>query len=116
MQRIILAIVLAALLSACGGNPPPPRAQQITAEEFGDAWPFQVEEGLLRCEQGRVVVFITDDATYAVNTAAQSGRDQKGESILPILRSRPDDPTQLVPLAPITELGEQLCEQARAAR
>ncbi len=50
----------------------------ITASEFGDAWPFTVDQGTLSCTgQDGIgeVVFTVDNVTYAVKgLAKQSGR------------------------------------------
>ena len=46
----------------------------ITASEFGDAWPFTVDQGTLSCTGSNgigEVLFTVDDVTYAVNNVAR---------------------------------------------
>jgi hypothetical protein len=51
--------------------PPPRPSGEVSRAEFGDTWPLSVESGVLRCLEGRLVVFDADDGkTYAVNGTA----------------------------------------------
>jgi hypothetical protein len=106
---LILAVIV---LVGCGSAPSSPvNARRVNAEELGSAWPFTVDEGLVSCiRDGRVITFSTDDAIYAVNAAAQFGRHQKGKNILPIMRSNPKNPNDVMPLNPIEQIGESLCD------
>ena len=50
---------------------------QITRADYGDAWPFTVEAGEVRCMNSRGpgsgdVVFIANGTTYAINGTAKS--------------------------------------------
>lgn len=81
MRKLRLALVGAALcgLLGCGnestdGEPAgaDPRAAKVTQAQFGDAWPFTVSEGTVRCVDSSSVVFDTGGRTYALNGTAKS--------------------------------------------
>ncbi len=86
-------------------------AKKITAEEFGAAWPFTVDEGTVRCERSGATVFIADGTIYALNTTARMGRDAvKGEALWKITREQPGNPQAFMSVSPIEEIGESLCK------
>lgn len=59
----------------------------ITASDFGDKWPFTVNEGYVLCPDGVSVIFVSDDKKYALNGVA----DTRGfPSINTIWRYDPD--------------------------
>jgi hypothetical protein len=65
MKKYLLILVC---LAGCGL---PKNAKEITKAEYGDRWPFTVEKGILRCEDG-MVVFESDGNEYGVNGLAQN--------------------------------------------
>lgn len=46
-------------------------SKTITAQEFGDEWPFEVESGLVSCVNGSVL-FTVEGKQYAVNGTAEA--------------------------------------------
>ena len=47
-------------------------SKHISAEDFGDSWPFTVSEGMLSCTRGSIVTFTAYGTQYAVNGTAKS--------------------------------------------
>ena len=47
-------------------------AEMIRKSEFGDAWPFSVDSGMVACIESTYVVFIVGQKTYALNGVAQT--------------------------------------------
>jgi glucose/arabinose dehydrogenase len=78
----------------------------ITAAEFGDAWPFTVESGTLRCIAGQAVVFEANGIVYAVNGVAES---QGFANVEAIWRDDPAVEGLKVNIGPIIERGRTLC-------
>jgi len=67
LQYWVLAIVvLQALSTAAHAND-----RTVSRSQFGDEWPFTVEEGTLRCSDNEVT-FSTNGVQYAVNGSAKS--------------------------------------------
>jgi hypothetical protein len=83
-------------------------AREVTAAEFGEAWPFTVDSGVVRCEADKRVVFIANNTIYALNTRAIV--KFTGESILPIQRLDPTNDQRFISLQPIIDIGESLCK------
>ncbi len=74
MRNVLLGLLLAGPLALAA----PPKL--ISAEDFGDAWPFIPEEMHLQCLPGNAVV-VTDPETgrmYGVNGAANGKARQLG--------------------------------------
>ena len=46
--------------------------KRIKAEDFGEAWPFTVSEGVLSCSGASAVTFTANGVTYAVNGMAST--------------------------------------------
>lgn len=44
----------------------------VSAADYGDEWPFTVEEGQINCLPGRAIVFTTEEASYPLNGNAMS--------------------------------------------
>ena len=87
----------------------------VTAEEFGDKWPFTVNEGRLGCLNTRVsgnlkasdIVFTTGGKTYALNgTAGGSG---KYLDVEPIWKNNPDPFIPKISIGPMISEGLKLC-------
>lgn len=74
MRTLLLGLLLAAPLALAA----PPKL--ISAEDFGDAWPFTFEEAHLQCYTGRAVV-VSDAETgraYPLNGQAKAKAEQLG--------------------------------------
>lgn len=54
---------------------------KVTRTQYGDKWPFTVEEGYIDCVEYKGVVFRTSQGVYALNGQAKSMRDSKGERL-----------------------------------
>jgi hypothetical protein len=79
----------------------------LRAANFGDAWPFTVDEGRVECRRGQSVVFITGGTEYAVNGAAQTVLGLPG--IDPIWRNDPKIAGAKVNIGPVLDAGLELC-------
>ena len=85
---------------------------QITRADYGDAWPFTVEAGEVRCMNSRGpgsgdVVFIVNGTTYAINGTAKATKQYA--DVRPIWRDNPTIAGLKVSLQPILDLGLSLC-------
>lgn len=100
-------------------EPPPPTAapaptvaptdrRTVRKEDYGDAWPFTVESGVVRCVAPRnEVVFSSGGTAYAVNGTAKAN-----DLYADIGSIWKDDPTiagAKVSIGPILDLGLSLC-------
>lgn len=81
-------------------------AGYVTKVDYGDKWPFTVEEGEVRCLPVRKVVFISEGTTYAVNGTAKNDYPE----IAPIWLDNPTIEGLKVNLQPILNLGLSLCQ------
>lgn len=86
---------------------------QITRADYGDAWPFTVEAGQVRCMHMRgpgsnEVVFIAEGTAYAINGTAK-GTKQYAD-VAPIWLDNPKAAGLKVSLQPILDLGLALCK------
>lgn len=105
-----LALALASLLSCTVLAAGP---QLISASDYGDAWPFTVEEMHLSCLPGRAVVVmdVESGAMYAVNSHANAkARALALEPLEKIWRENPAIPGTKVSIGPVIEQGLQLCK------
>lgn len=86
----------------------PKTAEPLTRADLGDAWPFTVEAGTLRCEGGSSVVFVADGKSYAINGTARSQTDYPD-----VDRIWADDPRPgygpKKDIGPIIDRGLKLC-------
>ena len=73
---------------------------EIRRVEYGDRWPFAIEQARLRCENAGAIILTAKGTDYAVNGMA-GGRYA---SIKPILRS-----AEHVSVGPIISQGLTLC-------
>lgn len=104
-MRILLLLLLIPLVASAGGQ------REVKREDFGDAWPFTVEQGVVICRGTGSVLFVTSLKTYAVNGLAIS--DGMHGNIRDIWRDNPNrgsyGPVK-VSIAPIIDLGLSLCD------
>ena len=93
-----LILLVVATVSACGLAP---NERRVSRDDYGDGWPFTVEEGLLSCREFSSVVFTVDGTSYGVNGDA---RARGGFARLePIQRERTPD---LLPGDILTRLND----------
>jgi hypothetical protein len=102
---LLLAFSLA-FLAACGSS-----GLEVTRAQYGDAWPFSVDQGTLSCKTSgggrlRSAVFKSEDTEYALNVVAE-GRGYA--SVEPIWRSNPQFLGAKIALAPMVALALQQC-------
>lgn len=82
----------------------------VHRDDYGDAWPFTVDDGIVDCEPGDRIVFRVGRITYAVNGLAQSWAEQEGYAdIRPIWRDDPKGQLPKVSIHSIILLGMELC-------
>lgn len=76
MKKLIcLIIVICCFTVSCSSKSYPHTI--ISSQEFGDAWPFTVSQGILVCKGSSgigEVVFIANGKEYAVNGVAMANR------------------------------------------
>lgn len=103
-----IAVLTAASLYRQSDTPPvtttPPNVAQISQSELGEAWPFTVSEGELRCS-GQEITFTTNGLTYAVNGTARANYP----AIDPIWKDNPEILGTKINIAPLIERGQTLC-------
>ena len=107
LRGALVAVCLAATTYATAN------IELISAEDYGKAWPFTVEEMHLMCLQGRAVV-VSDVETgvmYPVNGAASSKARQLGlEPLATVWRDDPDNPGAKISVSRVIEQGLTLCK------
>lgn len=92
-------------------------SQRVLESEFGNAWPFTVSEGVLRCmtplgdgSPVRALVLQTPRGTYALNGAASShGANHGWESIDSIWRANYQIPGTKIPVSALIARAQALC-------
>ena len=99
-------------MTLCTSNNTNTETQQgklITKMDFGDKWPFTVNEGRLECE-GFAVIFHANGKAYGVNGAATG--QKKYSDIKEIWADDPKYPDMniKIDIGPIIEKGLKLCE------
>ncbi|WP_312958825.1 DUF2511 domain-containing protein [Stutzerimonas nitrititolerans] len=108
MRNLFFGLLLAAPLALAA----PPKL--ISAEDFGDAWPFVPEEMHLQCLPGNAVV-VTDPETgrmYGLNGAASGKARQFGLDALDLVWAENDEiPGTKIGLGKVIEAGNKLCSQ-----
>lgn len=94
MSSLVYPLTLASLLGLVVGFlsitallPEPSREGiEISQAEYGDQWPFAIQQGRLRCEGAGSVIFTARGKDYGVNGMA--GR--RYASIMPVRKSTGD--------------------------
>ena len=51
--------------------------RRVASADFGNEWPFTIEQGILACVDGSSVIFTASDATYALNGRARGRLAEK---------------------------------------
>ena len=77
---VVVALVIAFNFSFCSSKRDiVATGVVITAEEYGDDWPFSVDSGRLYCDPpGSTVVFESDGVVYALNGRAMGKAKERG--------------------------------------
>ena len=71
-MKKFIAAVAAAFISACSSTPEY-QTIEVTADQFGDNWPLNVDKGTLHCEAPTRIVFTAPDGQkYGVNGSASN--------------------------------------------
>ncbi|WP_417788392.1 DUF2511 domain-containing protein [Stutzerimonas xanthomarina] len=78
----------------------------VTAKEFGENWPFTVDEGRIECREAGALVFVHGDFEYQLNGVATQ---QGYTSINSIWRWNPDIPGTRISITPIIQRALKLC-------
>lgn len=78
MTRIIAPAILAALLAACGSGA---NSLDVTAADFGDAWPLTAPAARLYCTAAGERYMAVDGVTYALNGQALSTGMQRPDAV-----------------------------------
>lgn len=100
-MRKTVAFLLAALVAQ------PAHPRPVTEEGMGEAWPFTVSEGRVRCYKGTVYVFsLPDGRSFALNGAASL---DGYPAIDPIWKENPKIPGTKVPVTPIIAEAKRAC-------
>ncbi len=69
MKYLYLVLIIGLL--SCGGNEKStPSGEKVTKAEFGEAWPFTVDEGYVDCVGYKEVILRVDDKDYSLNGQA----------------------------------------------
>lgn len=106
MRTLLLGLLLAAPLALAA----PPKL--ISADDFGDAWPFVPEEMHLQCLPGNAVV-VTDPETgrmYGLNGPANARARQLGlEPLDQVWAESSSIPGSKASVGPVIEAGIESC-------
>jgi hypothetical protein len=97
---------LLGLILACGSPD-----LEVTKAQFGDAWPFAVDQGVLLCQTSsgghvRSALLRVGETEYALNAAAET---RGFDSVEPIWRNDPQFAGGHVDLKPMITLALQQC-------
>ncbi len=89
-------------------------AQQdlISAEDFGDAWPFTFYEGYVACHAGRAVTVMDAESgsMYPLNGAAKGKANALGlDDLEAVWRENPQIPGTKVSVGAVIDQGIKLC-------
>ena len=109
MRKGFLCLALAGLFSSAALA-----AQQdlISAEDFGDAWPFTFEEGYVACHTGRAVTVMDAESgrMYPLNGAAKGKASALGlDDLARVWRDDPKNTGAKVSVGSVIERGLLLC-------
>lgn len=106
MRALLLVSLLVPFTALAGGS------KDIHRDQFGDAWPFTIEAGKVRCTQVSSVIFVTPERKgYALNGSAKA--DGIYRDVREIWRDNPNAGkygAQKMDLSPIITLGLSLCD------
>jgi hypothetical protein len=81
---------------------------KVTKAEFGNIWPFTVDEGYVDCLGYKEVVFRTQGGQYSLN--GQAASTKKYLPIDPIWRDNPQIEGTKIPIYSVIKKGLDLCK------
>jgi len=115
VARFLLIVTLSA--AACSSAPPPVRAEHLSKESFGGAWPFTPAAGTLTCHmsKGGSITFTPDGSrtTYAVDETADEWSAKEGwHPMTEIALDDPGLPGLKVSERDVVKQGRRICEAA----
>ena len=87
----------------------PVQAETITAAEYGDKWPFTVNEGTLICLPPGAVILRTRQGRYNINGLAIS-HYERNKHVREIWKLDPKNPEMRISLGDIIPRGLKLCK------
>ena len=106
---LLLILIPCLVISCSGSDSRQEKGKLIKKEDFGDAWPFKVDEGRLECINS-AVIFHTEGKTYAVNgMASGQGKYRDIEEIWLYDPSFPDSGIR-INIGSIIDAGLELCK------
>jgi hypothetical protein len=110
MRNGFMALAFAGALSSAALA-----AQQdlISAEDFGDGWPFTFEEAYVACHAGNAVTVMDAESgrMYPVNGAAKGKASALGlDDLEPVWLDNAQIPGTKVSVGPVIEKGLTLCQ------
>lgn len=113
---VLLAAALSVGVLGCGSaSADPSRGATVTRADFGDRWPFTVDQGVLRCEPPSQVVFSSGGVDYAVNGMARGDMRARGWQEIDGIWAPNTDPEVAgmdlkISVGPLIERGLELCD------
>ena len=96
-------VALLAVVSGCEE-----KGVKVTKAEYGEKWPFTVDEGYLDCLGNHEVIFKVGRRQYALS--GEAGATQKYLEVDLIWKEDPKMKGTKMLIAPIIERGEKLCK------
>lgn len=98
-------LVVLFALSACGESSSS-SGLEVSKEEFGEAWPFTIDSGVVDCVDGQAAIFKTGGRSYQLNGVARS----RGYApIDPIWRDDPEIPGAKVSVGNMIAIALKQC-------
>jgi hypothetical protein len=102
-------MIVAAVISVAPAISSAAGAVTVNAAEYGDKWPFTVNQVTLSCQRYRAVVITTSDGkTYAYNRKAKSQLKHLPDAST-ITKPSPYGPRTYMPDPGLIERGLELC-------
>jgi hypothetical protein len=101
MKIKLTALSLVLILGACGES-----GVSVKRADYGNDWPFNVEEGVVDCVRGMNAIFSNAGVVYGLNgKAVQSGYLRIND----IWRDDPDVPDTKIDIGPMIQLALKQC-------
>ena len=107
MRKMILTGALIAVLTV----PAVAESVKVTKAEYGNDWPFTVDEGRIGCKQGIAPYFSVHGIQYALTGFGQSLGMKPLYPTTALWRDDPAYPGTKVNLGPIMEKAKELCNK-----